>query len=150
MLYPGMKKGEKQTIQASLQLLNSNESNKFDFKKEKKNKEKPLSLEEKILSEMMTPSLKSTLIPCEYYLEVKPVYGSFEKMKKTPVIKYPLCIMPRSLEKLDTIIPEVENWSPQVYDRMTMDMSEINYSYCSHAGLLEKKGLGYEEEQKAQ
>ena len=82
---------------------------------------------------MMTPSLKTAIILCEYYLEVKPIYGMFEKLKKTPIIRFPIYIAPKRIENLETEVPQVENWNPAVKPNFELDMTPLNYSYCYHA-----------------
>lgn len=85
----------------------------------------------------MAPSVKTSILSCEYYLEVKPVYGMFEKIKKTPIIKLPLMIVPSQVNHLETEAPEVEGWNPQEHPMVHIDMSRTDYAYsfCSHSDL---------------
>jgi hypothetical protein len=84
--------------------------------KGKKDKEAPHSNEEIELASLLAPCVKGDIFTCEYYLEVKPVYGMFEKMKGTPILKLPLTIYSDMFKDYVTMKPEVQNWEPTVYD----------------------------------
>lgn len=110
--YPGLNKHEKVTLNIDLILDDIQKKNKVDLKKQSKNKDRPLTQEEEALSQLLAPSISAEILTCQYYLKIKPVFGMFEKLKGTPMIKLPLNLQASLLGEQLEQTPQVPDWAP--------------------------------------
>lgn len=130
-LYPGLAKGEFAIRDMEISLEDVQKKNKAKILKDKEKAE--LSAEEILMIELLAPSIQTELISCVYYLEVKPVYGYFEKMKGTPILKLPLVMKSEMFHDHVTVAPQQpDDWNPTMCESLPLNFHYEIPEHYSH------------------